>query len=183
VDGSTTDGRLLKGARRRRALLDAAVRVMGQAGIAGVSQRVVAAEAGVPASAVPYYFPTVEDLLLAVLSDVNDRYIAGVQRCAEEPDPLVALARLIARATDPDARPSTAAEFELFMLAGRGGRWQQEYRRWADALDAFFAAAAGDAPATVAATLVDGLLVRNYCHPDPMGVAEIEAALRSVTGT
>ncbi|QKV80249.1 hypothetical protein [Amycolatopsis sp. Hca4] len=42
------DGRLRKGAARRETLLAATLRVVGRSGVAAVSQRTVAAEAGVP---------------------------------------------------------------------------------------------------------------------------------------
>jgi TetR/AcrR family transcriptional regulator, regulator of biofilm formation and stress response len=163
VTGPTTDGRRLKGERRRRAVMDAVIRVIGRAGVSGVSQRVVAGEAGVPPSAVAYYFPTVDDLLHAVMVDVNDAWIAELERCGSDPDPLGALAALIVRAGDV-ARSETAAEFELFLLAGTGERWRQEYQRWTDALTAFVSRfAADDARRDLMAAAVDGLLLDTFC--------------------
>ncbi len=180
----TTDGRRLKGQRRRRALIDATVAVIGRIGVPGVSQRVVAAEAGVPPSAVAYYFPTVDELLLAALVDVNDGYLVALERCAEDSDPLTALARVIARAGQPDVRSAAAAEYELFMLAGRGERWRQEYERWAAARHAFFSAGCSLGPtrAESASVAVDGLFIRAYCLPGTHGVEEILAVLRDVVG-
>jgi TetR/AcrR family transcriptional regulator, regulator of biofilm formation and stress response len=180
----TTDGRRLKGERRRRALVDACVRTIGRVGVPGVSQRVVAAEAGVPPSAVAYYFPTVDELLLATLRDVNDTYVAALDRCAAAGDPLDALAEVVAGTGRPEHRASVAAEYELFMLAGRGERWQREYERWAAALTAFFTSGCGlDAGrAESASAAVDGLFVRAYCLPDAYGADEIRAVLRAVVG-
>ena len=73
------DGRRVKGERRRRLLLDATVALVGRAGTAAVTQRAVAAEAGVAPSAVLYYFPTVDDLLVAALVDVNDRWVGALR--------------------------------------------------------------------------------------------------------
>src|SRR5690606_12519006 len=92
-----TDGRRLKGRLRRRRLLDATMRVIERAGVAAVSQRVVAQEAAVPPSAVTYYFPTVDDLLVAALADCNDAYLQELEACAHAEDPVAALARLIAK--------------------------------------------------------------------------------------
>lgn len=180
-----TDGRRRKGHRRRRELVEATVRVIGRAGVPGVSQRVVAAEAGVPASTVTYYFATVDDLLLAALIEVNDGYVDALARCAQAPEPWDALAELIARAGHPEARSSAAAEYELFMLAGRGERWQYEYRRWADALEGFFSSRCllDRARSEVASAAVDGLFIRAYCLPDVYDVGQVRAVLRSVVGT
>lgn len=178
ADAPLTDGRREKGRRRRRALLDATIRVIGRDGLAGVSQRVVAAEAAVPASAVAYYFPTVDELLFSVLADVNDRWIDAVERCRADPDPLGALARLITTVGDPATRAASAAEFELFLLAGRGERWGREYRRWTDALDAFFTDRADGITRDAASALVDGLLVRSYC--DPADPSVVRAVLETV---
>ncbi|MCD2195384.1 TetR family transcriptional regulator [Actinomycetospora endophytica] len=180
----TTDGRLLKGQRRRRALIEACVRTIGRVGVPGVSQRVVAAEAGVPPSAVAYYFPTVDELLLATLCEVNDGYVAALERCGEAPDPLDALAEVIAGTGQPGTRASAAAEYELFMLAGRGERWQREYERWAAALTGFFTSCCRLDPARAesASAAVDGLFIRAYCLPGSYGVDQVRAILTSVVG-
>ncbi|MEE2046687.1 TetR family transcriptional regulator, partial [Nocardiopsis tropica] len=50
--------------QRRRLLLDATMRVVEREGVGAVSQRRVAAEAGVPPSTVTYYYAAVDDLLV-----------------------------------------------------------------------------------------------------------------------
>ncbi|MEJ2887730.1 TetR/AcrR family transcriptional regulator [Actinomycetospora aeridis] len=177
-----TDGRLLKGQRRRQAIIAATIAVIGRSGLSGVSQRAVAAEAGVPGSAVSYYFPTVDGLLLAVMVDVNDRYIADLERCLAQPDPLDALAELVVGSGSDASRGTTAAEFELFMLAGRGERWRDEYRRWVDALERFFARYVDREASSLASVTIDGLILRIYCFPASLGVADVRSLLRSMTG-
>lgn len=181
---AATDGRRLKGQRRRRALIDATVRTIGRVGVAGVSQRVVAAEAGVPPSAIAYYFPTIDELLLDTLRDVNDGCIASLAACGAAPAPLDALAEFIAAMGRPDARASAVAEYELFMLAGRGQRWQREYERWAEALTELLTARCGLDPsrAESAAVAVDGLFIRAVCLPATYEVGHIRTILASVTG-
>jgi DNA-binding transcriptional regulator YbjK len=180
---STTDGRLRKGERRRRALIEATVRIIGRAGIAGVSQRVVAAEAGVPASAVTYYFPTVDDLLLTVLTDVNAAYLAQLDDAARAADPLDALTAVIVAAGRGDGGARAAAELELFALAGRGGPWQAEYERWTAALERFLARwELDDEHLTLASVTVDGLFLRAYCLPHLVRPATVRGVLRTLTG-
>ncbi|MEQ3550895.1 TetR family transcriptional regulator [Pseudonocardia nematodicida] len=135
------DGRRRKGERRRRALLDATLRLVGRSGTAAVSQRAVAAEAEVPPSAVLYYFASVDDLLVAALGAVNDRCLAdlGAVRTIED---LVVLMRRWAR----QDRNSMIAEYELLLLAARRDDLNSELRRWDDALDGVASRLLPDAP-------------------------------------
>ncbi|WP_224390975.1 TetR family transcriptional regulator [Pseudonocardia sp. ICBG1293] len=57
-DAPDADGRRRRGDRRRRELIEATLRLVGAGGVAAVSQRAVAAEAGVPPSSVFYYHPS-----------------------------------------------------------------------------------------------------------------------------
>jgi TetR/AcrR family transcriptional regulator, regulator of biofilm formation and stress response len=175
-----TDGRRRKGEQRRQLLLDATMRVIEREGIAAVSQRVVAREAGVPPSAVTYYFPAVDDLLVAALALCNDVYLQGLDACARDADPIAALARLIADGTGA-SRAYVAAEYELFLIAARRPELQPEAVRWAAAVDAFLTPYAEDpiARAGVAAA-VDGLLLRCFVSADPPSVDEVHAVLARI---
>lgn len=117
-----TDGRRRRGATRRRELLDATLRVIARDGPAGVSQRRVADEAGVPPSAVLYHFASVDDLLVSTLVEVNDRYVA-VLAAVTTVDELAAVITASDRAT-------LLAEFDLCLLAGRRDDLRGEVDRW-----------------------------------------------------
>jgi TetR/AcrR family transcriptional regulator, regulator of biofilm formation and stress response len=142
-----------------------------------VSQRVVAQEAGVPPSAVTYYFPAVDDLLVAALATCNDIYLSELETCAGDADPIAALARLIAAGTG-ERRAYVAAEYELFLIAARRPEMQPEAARWTDAVDAFLAPFVGDpiARAGVGAA-VDGLLLHCFVSTDPPSADEVHAVL------
>jgi TetR/AcrR family transcriptional regulator, regulator of biofilm formation and stress response len=56
-----------RGERRRREVLEAALRVIAERGVAGVTHRAVAEAAGVPASTTTYYFASLDELLEAAL--------------------------------------------------------------------------------------------------------------------
>jgi DNA-binding transcriptional regulator YbjK len=148
--------------------------------VAAVSQRVVAQEAGVPPSAVTYYFPAVDDLLVAALASCNDDHVRRLEACAQGPDPLAALARLIAESTDV-RRAHIAAEYELFLMAARRPALQPEVERWTAAVDAFLAPHLADpvARAGVAAA-VDGLLMRCFAAPATPDADEVHAILENL---
>jgi DNA-binding transcriptional regulator YbjK len=121
------DGRRRRGNRRRRALLDATLEVIGRDGLAAVSQRAVAAEAGLPPSALYYYFPTLDDLIASALVDVNDRCLAELAALPDGDDALPALAALTVASS---RRSQFLAELELWVLAGRRDALRGEVERW-----------------------------------------------------
>lgn len=165
------DGRLVKGERRRRLLLDATLRLVGRGGPGAVTQRAVAAEAGVAPSAVLYYFPTVDDLLVAALVDVNDRWVTALD---DLPVDLDALAALLAGSSAGDAG---LAEYELYLLAARRPELRPELDRWWEALDALAVRFAPDRAVAFSAAL-DGLFLRACTGADP---DRIRAALADLT--
>jgi TetR/AcrR family transcriptional regulator, regulator of biofilm formation and stress response len=163
-------------------LLDATMRVIERAGVAAVSQRVVAQEAGVPPSAVTYYFPVVDDLLVAALASCNDAYLQGLDACARDADPIAALARLIADGTG-ERRAYVAAEYELFLIAARRPELQPEIDRWTAAIDAYLAPYVADPVArAAAAAAIEGLFLRCFVTADPPSADEVRAVLAHILG-
>jgi DNA-binding transcriptional regulator YbjK len=59
---------------RRQRIIDAAIRVVGRDGIAGLSHRSVAAEADVPLGSTTYHFATLEELMVAALRQANEGF-------------------------------------------------------------------------------------------------------------
>lgn len=84
------------GSRRSKTpgvILDATEQVMVEQGYAGVSSRSVAARAGVQASHVHYYFPTLDDLLIAVFRRGAEKNLERMAAALASPQPLLALWR------------------------------------------------------------------------------------------
>jgi DNA-binding transcriptional regulator YbjK len=134
----------------------------------------------VPPSAVTYYFPAVDDLLVAALADCNDDYLRRLEACARDTDPLAALARLIADSTDA-RRAHIAAEYELFLIAARRPELQPEALRWVVAVDAFLAPHVENPIARKGvAAAVDGLFLRCFASADPPSADEVHAVLVSL---
>ena len=92
------DGRRVRGERRRSAIIAATLAVVERDGVAGVSHRAVAREAGVPASSALYYFATLDDLLVAALTAAAEEYARQFDAlCRRGNDPL-AVANVVAAA-------------------------------------------------------------------------------------
>lgn len=168
-----SDGRRRKGMQRRRLLLDATMRVVERDGTASVSQRKVAAEAGVPASAVTYYYATVDDLLVDTLVRVNDGYIARISALPVGDRAIAALARLIVPSDTAD-RAHLMAECELFLMAARRPSMRGELLRWTRALNAFLEPYIADRDRRLAAaSAIEGLFLR-CCAPEGLSPTEEE---------
>jgi TetR/AcrR family transcriptional regulator, regulator of biofilm formation and stress response len=178
VAPDVVDGRVERGRRRRAELVEAALRVVERDGVAAVTHRSVAREAGVAATAGTYHFPTVDDLLIAVLTAGAERFAAEARErtagCAAVGD----LAEWTAEQLR-EHRGRTLAEYELYLLAARRPALRPAARLWlgvlADVLGRWC-----DDPAAVTATLAacDGLLLQGLIADAPPAAAEIEAVLR-----
>ena len=167
------DGRRRKGLRRRRRLLDATMRVIERDGPASVTQRKVAAEAGVPPSAVTYYYATVDNLLVDTLVRVNDSYVAQISALPTGDEAIAALSRVIAPSHEAD-RAHLMAECELFLMAARRPSMRGELLRWSRALDAFLTRYITDPDQRLAASAaVEGLFMR-CCAPEGLSPTEEE---------
>ncbi|MEU0487926.1 TetR family transcriptional regulator [Nocardiopsis sp. NPDC006139] len=155
---AVTDGRRIRGERRRAEIIDATLRVVHRDGAAGVTHRTVAREAGVTASLTTYYFATLDDLLVAALSTVADHYTARIRAVtAAGGDTLRGLAELLAESAGP-GRERALAERELSTLAARRPALRPLARRWREEV-AGLARARTDDPAAVEALVAasDGL--------------------------
>ncbi len=83
----------------RALILEAAEQVMVDEGYAATSTRRVAARAGLKPSLVHYYFPTTDDLLIAVYRRSAEWANAELEKALADPEPLLALWRYTANTT------------------------------------------------------------------------------------
>ena len=105
------------GSNTRRALIEAAVKVLKSRGFNGASARAIATEAGVNQALVFYHFGTVAELLLAALDEVSTHRLRRYSTdLAEVMDPasLIALATKVFREDIDSGDISVLAE----MIAG-----------------------------------------------------------------
>lgn len=78
----------------RDAILDATARIMVEEGYAAVTSRRVAARVGMHAGNVHYYFPTVDDLFVAVLERESKQRPQRIAEALASPTPIASLWRL-----------------------------------------------------------------------------------------
>ncbi|WP_326599660.1 TetR/AcrR family transcriptional regulator [Streptomyces sp. NBC_01803] len=72
---------------RRRRIVDAAVTVVAERGIAGLSHRAVAAAADVPLGSTTYHFADRDELLTAALERINDAWLTRFAALLDAVDP------------------------------------------------------------------------------------------------
>ena len=190
----TTDGRAVRarGIQRRELLLEAAIRVIAERGIAGVSHRAVAAEAGVPTSSTTYFFDSLDHLIAEAVSAAMDQELARLNRLNEAitgdgADSGDLIDRYIELSQEEGERRLAIAQFEMYLLASRRPDLQERVGRIIDATQATAAAAAqargvtdGSAAAAIVA-LIDGFALHRIAHPQPGQGASLRRALRALS--
>ncbi|MFJ5528306.1 TetR/AcrR family transcriptional regulator [Streptomyces sp. NPDC093261] len=107
---------------RRQRIVDAAIRVVGKKGLAGLSHRSVAAEADVPLGSTTYHFKTLDELMVAALRQTNEGFAtalaeSGLPRAAGS-DLAAELARALGEWLGGD-RTGVELEYELYLAALR----------------------------------------------------------------
>ncbi|RJQ76667.1 TetR family transcriptional regulator [Pseudonocardiaceae bacterium YIM PH 21723] len=175
-----SDGRRLKGEQRKRELIAATLKVVADQGVAGVSHRVVAKEAGLPATAAAYHFDGIDDLLAAALTEAMNIAIAEIREIAADPDPDAAIRRMAESMADV-VRDSgrLVAEFELYLLAARKPALLPAVRGWMDVISEF-ARRYLDDPLRVLLVVgaFDGLMLQALLMENPPQASEFEGLLR-----
>ncbi|CAM5562496.1 TetR family transcriptional regulator OS=Streptomyces alboniger OX=132473 GN=CP975_08120 PE=4 SV=1 [Streptomyces alboniger] len=107
---------------RRQRIIDAAIRVAGAKGIAGLSHRSVAAEADVPLGSTTYHFATLDELLVAALRQANEGFAKAVAASGAFEDPRADLAGELAALLGEwlaGERAGVELEYELYLAALR----------------------------------------------------------------
>jgi len=123
---------------RRRAIVEAALAVIGRGGVDAVTHRAVAGEAGVPLAATTYYFGSKAELVQEALElvitrsgEIVDEYtrIDGELDC----DGLVDRLTGFAQAQLEDRQAPLIAQYELVLEAGRRVHLRPLADRWSEA--------------------------------------------------
>ncbi|AQT81629.1 TetR family transcriptional regulator [Mycolicibacterium litorale] len=187
-----TAGTTARGAARRTEIIDAAIEVMAQVGLAGLSMRLVATQAQLPLGALSYYFDDKSDLIAQAFQQLSDREIERVVRTAERLEPSMspqALADLVAdMIIDGFSSPRGAivTRYELVTEASRDERLRPMFEAWytamVPALSRLFREIGSRRPELDARTVMAvmaGLEIDNLYRPlGPVDKRRIRATLR-----
>jgi DNA-binding transcriptional regulator YbjK len=120
---------------RRREILEATLRVIGESGVNGATHRAIAHEAGVALASTTYYFDSKSALVEEALELMIERSIEDVSRhtdCPERISQTELIDRIVAfvdaQINDPNA--FLLAQYELMLEAGRAQYLRPLARRW-----------------------------------------------------
>ena len=158
---------------RRERLTEAAVRVVAERGVAGLTHRAVAAEAGVPLGSTTYHFSGRDELLVAALERVTGRWRERLERWLDGMDPArppaEELARFVGECVGP-GRERTQLEYELYVAA----RW------YAETAELIRRRLPDEATARAVVALADGLTLQLLVTGAPFDAEQVSAAFARV---
>jgi AcrR family transcriptional regulator len=179
-------------ADRRAHLLDALIDAFGTGGVGGRSLRDIAEAVGTSHRMLLHHFGSREELLLAVVQEVERRQtglLADLPR-----DPGAAFAAMWADVRRPEQRPFERLFFECYARAAQG---EEPFSRlvpaavdgWLDEVDAHSGGRADRATARLGLAITRGLLLDLVATDDTAGVdaaaaraAELLSALEATAG-
>ena len=148
---------------RRQRIIDAAIRVVGEKGIGGLSHRTVAAEADVPLGSTTYHFKTLDDLLVAALRQANEGFAKVIASRGGLEDPGGDLAAELAGwmgewlAGD---RTGVELEYELYLAALRRPALRPVAGEWARDLAERLSRRTDAVTARALVALMDGICLQ-----------------------
>ncbi|MDC0769348.1 TetR/AcrR family transcriptional regulator [Streptomyces sp. HD] len=148
---------------RRQRIIDAAIRVVGEKGIAGLSHRTVAAEADVPLGSTTYHFKTLDDLLVAALRQASEGFakVVASRGGLEDPDTDLAteLAGWLGEWLAGD-RTGVELEYELYLAALRRPALRPVAAEWAQDLADLLSHRTDTVTARALVALMDGICLQ-----------------------
>lgn len=148
---------------RRDRIIDAAIRVVGERGIAGLSHRSVAAEADVPLGSTTYHFASLDELLIAALRRTNENFAAVLRESPALADPEADLAAELARLLGEffaGGRGRAELEYELYLAAVRRPALRPVAAEWTDGVTTLLRPRTDPATARALVALMDGICIQ-----------------------
>ncbi|WP_265564094.1 TetR/AcrR family transcriptional regulator [Streptomyces hygroscopicus] len=148
---------------RRQRIIDAAIRVVADKGIGGLSHRSVAAEADVPLGSTTYHFKTLDELMVAALRQANEGFAkvlteSGLLEGAED-DLAGDLARVMGEWLGGD-RAGVELEYELYLAALRRSALRPVAAEWTEETAERLARRTDPVTARALLALMDGICLQ-----------------------
>ncbi|OIJ62936.1 TetR/AcrR family transcriptional regulator [Streptomyces mangrovisoli] len=168
---------------RRQRIIDAAIRVVGAKGIAGLTHRAVAAEADVPLGSTTYHFAGLDELMVAALRQANEGFatvLAGSGALADPGSDLAAgLARVLGEWLGGD-RTGVELEYELYLAALRRPALRPVAAEWMRDTAESLTARTDPATARALVAAMDGICLQSLLTGTPYDEPFARETLRRV---
>jgi DNA-binding transcriptional regulator YbjK len=166
---------------RREKIASAAIAVVAERGVEGVTHRAVAAAAGVPLGSTTYHFATLDDLLAEALRTAAEHNIARMREWERDlpadADLAGALADLVIQALTEE-RSQTVVEYELYVAALHRSSLRRASRGWDEALVELFASRTDPVTGQLLAATFCGLVMQELLADPPPTRAKVTAIFR-----
>jgi DNA-binding transcriptional regulator YbjK len=148
---------------RRQRIIDAAIRVVGEKGLAGLTHRSVAAEADVPLGSTTYHFATLDELVVAALRQAGEGFAGLVAPHGDPVDTGTDLATELAGRLGEwlaGDRAGVELEYELYLAALRRPALRPVAAEWVDDLAGRLARRTDPVTARALVALMDGIYLQ-----------------------
>jgi DNA-binding transcriptional regulator YbjK len=148
---------------RRQRIIDAAIRVVGEKGLAGLSHRSAAAAADVPLGSTTYHFKSLDELMVAALRQASEGFAKAVAAHGALDDPGDDLATGLARVLGDwlgGERTGVELEYELYLAALRRPALRPVAAEWADDLAERLTRRTDRVTARALVALMDGICLQ-----------------------
>ncbi|MEA2333035.1 MAG: TetR/AcrR family transcriptional regulator, regulator of biofilm formation and stress response [Thermoleophilaceae bacterium] len=171
---------------RRDRIAAAAIEIVAERGVEGLTHRAVAAKADVPLGSTTYHFADLDDLLAAALERAAAENIAELQAWGEtvdsKPDLASAMAELILRSLGPD-RGLWMVGFELYVAALRRPTLRQFSIQWDAEFVGILTRYVDEPTARAMVAACNGLIIMTLLADSPPSHTEMEAIVRRICGS
>jgi TetR/AcrR family transcriptional regulator, regulator of biofilm formation and stress response len=170
---------------RRERIAQAAISVVAERGVEGLTHRAVAAEAELPLGSTTYHFKSLDDLLATSIERAKEaldlRVEAWLADLPPDPDLPAALAAYLETATGP-GRARSIAEHELYIAALRRPDLRRLADQWGEVIYRALARLTDRLTAEALAMAVDGIVLHSLFRETPPTAAEMELIFRRIVG-
>lgn len=171
---------------RRQRIIDAAIRVVGEKGLAGLSHRTAAAEADVPLGSTTYHFVTLDDLMVAALRQLNEGFAELLRHRGgltdRQSDLPAELAALMGEWLSGD-RTGVELEYELYLAALRRPALRPVAAEWTETLTTLLSARTDPVTARALVALMDGICLQSLLTDTPYDEGYARGVLARVAGS
>lgn len=171
---------------RRERIARAAISVVAERGVDGLTHRAVAAVAGVPLGSTTYHFQTLDDLLEEALRRAAEDNIGAIRawesRLAADVDFAEAMTDLVMGYVG-EGRPHTVVEYDLYVAALHRPALRPVSAAWDNALVEVFGGRTDPVTGRMLAGLFCGLLMQSaIADPPPSATEILEVFRRAIEG-
>lgn len=169
---------------RRDRIIDAALDVIAEHGVAGATHRRIAETAGVPLGSMTYYFDGMRNLLVEAFTRLAEsmsvRYRARLEAAVTIAEARAAVVEIIC-GTDRGSPRELILCYELYAFASRNPPVLGVTRSWMNASRTSLSRHFDPRTARALDALVEGLTIHNSMDERPMTRADVAAVVEAVT--